>query len=435
MPKLWDKGVDDEEVEQYSVWGDHVIDQAMLPYDLIGSVAHAKAIHKAKFITTAELNKLLVGLKDIYALWKKDKIEVKQEHEDCHTTIELYLTEKYGQVGKKIHVGRSRNDQSTCMIRLYEKDMLLKTAKECISLVEVLLAFSKKHEKTVMPGFTHMRQAMPSSFGLWSEAFAEALLNDLDMVKNAFKLINQNALGFAASYGTTLPIDRNYTASLMGFPKVMNVLHGANSRGKFEAAVIHSLHQVMLTLGRMAAILAMWTMPEFNYVILPDKLTTGSSIMPQKHNPDVLEMMRGMSAHVQGHYIAVSSSVKDLLSGYNRDTQLNKIGLKDSFEMTISSLRMMQRVIKEMKVDKKRCWDDCLPELWATQEAYDLVNKGMPFREAYQQVAKSIGQVKKPSHPKVPPLKTSSLKKQLKQEHTLLERELQKWHKVKGLLE
>ncbi|MFH1134048.1 MAG: argininosuccinate lyase [Nanoarchaeota archaeon] len=429
MPKLWSKGVDDKAVEEFTVGDDYRYDQMLVPYDLVGSAAHAKTLHKAGLLAEEELKKLLQGLREIKDGIAAGQFAVRPQDEDCHTAIENFLTQRFGEVGKKIHTGRSRNDQSLTMLRLYEKDKLLAAAEACGQLAHALLEISAKHEKTLMPGYTHLRQAMPSSFGLWAGAFAESLLDDIKTLKAAYRRIDKNPLGSAASYGTSLGLDREYSAKLLGFASTPNVLAIANSRGKDDALVIAALHQAMLTLSRMASDLILWSTQEFGFVSLPEELCTGSSIMPQKKNPDILELIRAKAAMVQGHYVSCSSLVKDLPSGYNRDLQLVKKCVVDSFYAAIPSIAMMQRIVAGLKVDVKRCSEACSPELWATEEAYALVKKGMPFREAYQKVAANLDALKKPSKPLLPKV-NPALTTILANEEKLLSEEIEKMRTV-----
>ncbi|MBU0979671.1 MAG: argininosuccinate lyase [Nanoarchaeota archaeon] len=426
MPKLWNKGKDDKEVEDFTVGDDHFLDQELLQYDLIASSAHAKALRKAKLISEEELKKLLTGLRQIGEAAENGQFTILKEDEDCHTAIENFLTKRFGDAGKKIHTGRSRNDQALTAIRLYEKDSLLKAADATLNLANELITFSKRHSTTIMPGYTHMRQAMPSSFGLWAEAFVEILINEMTTIKSAYKRINSNPLGSAASYGTDLPIDREYTSKLLGFSNVPNPLAAANSRGKDEAMLISVMHQIMLSLSRMATDLMLFSTEEFGYVQLPEELCTGSSMMPQKKNPDVLELTRAKTAVVQGHYVTVSSIVKDLPSGYNRDLQLTKRPVMESFDITLSSLAIMKRIVKELKVNNKRCLSACSPGLWATEEADKLVKGGMPFRQAYKEVASRLDKLKRPAKPIVPKLKSRRLIELLGEERRLLVGEQEK---------
>ncbi|MBN2423104.1 argininosuccinate lyase [Candidatus Woesearchaeota archaeon] len=397
MNKLWYKGKDVlKEVEDYLA-SDISFDQALVRYECIASIAHAKMLDKIGILNKNELDRLVKCLNEIIELDKKGRFILTKSDEDVHTKVENYLTEKLGDTGKKIHTYRSRNDQVLVDTRLYNKDKLNELMDEVVCLCKSLLDLSKKHEFTAMPGYTHRQKAMLSSIGLWSSAFIESLLDDLRLVKTSYKLNDQCPLGSAASYGVPKNIDREYTAKLLGFEKVQNnSLYCQNSRGKIEAAILSALSQVMITLGRISADLILFSTQEFGYFKLGDEVSTGSSIMPQKRNPDVPELIKGNVNVVLGYETIVKNAIKDLPSGYNKETQVVKEHTMKALDLTIDSVKMMNLCISTLKVNEEICKKACTPELFAADYAYSLVEKGIPFREAYKKAAKEIDKIKVP---------------------------------------
>lgn len=396
MPKLWNKGYSlNKEIEKFTVGDDYITDKNILKYDIYASIAHAIMLAKIGILKEDELKKLKKGFKEIFDLHNKNKFEIKVEDEDCHTAIENFLTKKYGDVGKKIHTGRSRNDQVLVALRLYEKDNLIETIKKSLELVKSILIFSEKNKGILMPGYTHMQKAMPSSVGLWASSFAESLMDDIKILNNCLNIVDQNPLGSAASYGVNLNLDSELTTKLLGFSKTQdNVLYAANSRGKFEVNIISSLSQIMLTLNKIASDLMLFTMLEFNYFELPKEFCTGSSIMPQKKNYDVLELLRAKCHILISLQFQLSGIISNLMSGYNRDFQLIKKPIIEAFDMTDSSLNICKLVFENLKVNKDKLKNAMTKELFATDEAYELVKKGMPFRDAYLKIGQNLDKVK-----------------------------------------
>lgn len=389
MKKLWQKENTklNESIVAYETKDDLLLDQKLLKYDIQGSLAHAKTLYRIGILNNEELEKLEKGLKEILELDKKDNFALEFGDEDIHTKIENYLTEKYGEVGKKIHTGRSRNDQVLTAIRLFNKEKLSEIQKQVLSLVQSFQFFSKKHGAIPMPGYTHMQKAMPSSIKLWSESFKGSLLDDLDFVKAVYKLNNQSPLGSAAGFGTTLNLDKQYTAKLMGFSKVQNnSLYCQNSRGKIEAAILSSLISVLQTINKFTSDILLFTTSEFNFFKVTEDLTTGSSIMPQKKNVDLAELLRSKVHIVLGNYISIVSLSSNLISGYNRDLQDSKKPLIESLEVTLDSLKVTKILLENLTPNKKVLESAMTKELYAAQEAYELVKKGMSFRDAYLKV-------------------------------------------------
>lgn len=391
MKKLWDKKSGtktNQTVEDYTVGMDYLLDLELLPYDIRGTIAHAKMLRKIKILTFKELSALLRGLNKILALWKEGKFSIDKSQEDGHTAIEAYLTEHYGEVGKKVHTGRSRNDQSLTMVRLFSKEKLLEIKKEISNLIKEFKIQIKKNGKIKMPGYTHLQRAMPSSVGMWLGSYADSLEDDLILIDAALKIVDQNPLGSAAGYGeNTLGLDRKFTTKNLNFKKVQgNPMYCAFSRGKFENIILQSISNVMFDLGKVASDLLLFTTKEFNFFTLPDSFNTGSSIMPQKKNYDVLELVRGNIAIFNGYQNQIENVVKNLPAGYNRDFQLTKEPYIKGVKLALDTIFVMILVIKNLGMKKTNLENACTSELYATDEALRLVKAGKSFREAYQEV-------------------------------------------------
>lgn len=408
--KLWQKNYElDKEVEKFTVGNDYLTDRNLVRYDAYGSIAHSMMLNRIGILSKRELKKLKTALKEIIKLDQNSKFEIKQQDEDVHTAIENHLTKKLGNLGKKIHTARSRNDQVLADLRLYSKAKLLETQKHVVELASALSDSAKKYKYIPMPGYTHSRKAMPSSIGLYFGSFAESLVDDLEVLDEAYELNNQSPLGSGAGYGLPLDVDRQFTSDLLGFEKVQNnSLYVQNSRGKFESVAIFALGNLMADLARLSNDLVMFSMEEFGFFTLPDEFCTGSSIMPQKKNPDVFELMRAKAAKVDANLYFVKSAAFKMQSGYNRDLQLTKDALIESFDIALSALKIFTTMIGKIKINTEKCIEACTPDLFATEHAYDLVKKGMPFRDAYAEAAKNMGRLKK-----IDPVKNIQSKKHL----------------------
>jgi argininosuccinate lyase len=394
--KLWDKGTTISTIiEQYLAGDDVVIDQALVKYDVYGSRAHAQMLHQCNLITTKDLTELLKGLDKILELNEKGNFKLQLKDEDIHTKVENYLTELYPESGGKLHTGRSRNDQVLTDIRLYSKDALNEINALTIQLVDSFIQFSKKYQFVPMAGYTHMQQAMLSSVGLWSSAFTESLLDDLTLLQTAYQLNNQSPLGSGAAYGVALPLDRALTAQLLGFEKVQtNSLYCQNSKGKIESTIIHALSSVMQTLSKFAQDILLFTTSEFDYFTVSKSLTTGSSIMPQKNNHDAMELLRANTKLIQSHYQLVASINSDLPSGYNRDTQLIKKPLFDSFKIVAQSIQVVEIYLASLKPNEQKMIQGISNELFAAHHAYQLMKKNdWSFRKAYAYVGKNLDKI------------------------------------------
>lgn len=393
--KLWEKGYKlDQSVETFMTGDDPILDLALISYDCLGSIAHAKMLEKIRILTFEECQQLTQELSNINQLVKEGKFTIKPEDEDVHTAVENVLTIKLGDTGKKLHTARSRNDQILLDMRLYMKNQILLMTKKTLNACAALCQFAESYHAVPIPGRTHFQRAMPSSLGLWAGAFAESLLDDVHLLKGSYELIDQCPLGSAASYGVSLPIDRQYCADLLGFAAVQNnVLYANNSRGKLEGAVLHALSQIMNDLGKISTDIIIFCAPEFGYLTLPEKFCPGSSLMPQKRNPCPLELIRAKSAAVQSFLLQTLEIIRSLPSGYNRDLQETKKPLMQGLETTQLSLEVFTKIFSELQVNKKTCIDAFSSELFATDKVLTLTSAGVPFRDAYKQVANNLSSI------------------------------------------
>lgn len=391
MAKLWAKGYQfDTLIEAFTVGDDPVLDQGLAQYDCLGSMAHAAMLYKIGILTQEEWQFLHVGLCAIVEKVAEGTFFIEMEQEDVHTAVENAL----GHAGKKLHTARSRNDQVLVDIRLYTKDKLHAVLDQLLSLITALVAFAEKYSDVAVPGRTHMQRAMPSSLGLWAAAIAEALLDSIELIKGAYALNDQCPLGSAASYGCALPIDRAYVSDLLGFSAVQNnVLYANNSRGKIEAAVVHSLCQMMNDLSKMASDVMFFSLPEVGYMTLAAEVCSGSSLMPQKVNPDPLELVRAKAATVASALSQLLEVSRPLPSGYHRDYQETKRPLMHTLDIGLGAVAVMQRVLESITVDADACLGAFSAELFATDRALELSAEGVPFREAYGKVARELDQV------------------------------------------
>lgn len=393
MTKLWQKDTEtvDELVEMFETENDLTIDKRLIKFDVYGSLAHSYMLSKIDILTQKEFKTIKKGLLAILALNNEGKINLKFGDEDIHTKIENILVDYCGDVGKKIHAGRSRNDQILLDLRLYTKERLLSIWDKTVGLTSLMVELCEKYKDLPMPGYTHMQKAMPSSVGMWFGAYAESFLDDMELIKCAFLLNDQSPLGSAAGYGTTLPLDRKLVADLLGFKKVQNnSLYCQNSRGKIESIVVFALLQLMLDISKFASDVVIFTTSEFNFFTVDDKLCTGSSIMPQKRNVDVAELLRAKVHTIHAYLSQIFNVVVNLPSGYNRDVQDTKKPFIDGLVLTESVIKITLLLIKGLTPNKKEILDAMMPDLYATYAANELVKKGVPFREAYKKIANEI---------------------------------------------
>jgi argininosuccinate lyase len=391
--KLWQKNYNlNKEIEKFTVGNDFLLDKKLVKYDVLGSIAHATMLNKINVINNDEFKKLRKGLLEILELNKKNKFNINPEDEDCHTAIEKYLTKKIGNAGKKIHTARSRNDQVLTALRLYEKEELKEIKVLLGQYKDSLLTATKTYGKVKIPGYTHMQKAMPTDVKTWFGSFISSIEDNLKLLDAVYSIIDKSPLGSAAGFGVpSINIDKKMTASLMGFSEAMsNPMYAQLSRGKHEATILHLLGQIMLDLNKLSTDLMLFNMQEFGFISLPKDFCTGSSIMPQKKNPDVLELVRAKYHVVLGEEFKVKSMISNLISGYNRDLQLTKEPVISSVEIVKSCIKMMVLIVSKMKIDEKKCKEALTKELYATEEAHKLVKKGIPFREAYKQVSRKF---------------------------------------------
>jgi len=390
--KLWDKGYAlDRELEAFTTADDPVIDRELAPWDCVASVAHAQMLARCGILSDDEAGKLAAELRAIAADAKAGSFQIKFEDEDCHTAIEKRLTARLGDLGKKIHTCRSRNDQVIAALRLWAKDALHTLFAASLDLATTLRQFAEAHKDIPMVGRTHTQVAMPSSVGLWAGAWLESILDDLRLLRAAYELNDQCPLGSAASYGVPLAIDREFTSQALGFARLQNnVLYANNSRGKIEAIILGACVQIAIDLSRMAQDLINFSLPEFGYFRIPQELCTGSSIMPQKRNPCGLELVRARASTIIACHDQVLGIVKALPSGYNRDFQETKRPFLHGLKTTIACVRVMNLTFRKLEVDEARLLAAFTPEVLATDEALRLVVEGVPFRDAYRRVAESL---------------------------------------------
>ena len=388
MVKIWDKGLEvDKRVEEFTVGNDFLIDMKLINYDCKASIIHAKMLRKIGVLSKIELKKIINVLNEII---NSNDLTIKINDEDCHTAIENYLIKKIGDTGKKIHTARSRNDQVLTALRLYYLDNI----KNCDLLqkewIKSLKKFKNKFGSINFPGYTHFRKAMPSSINMWSEAFIESSIDNSKLLKVTKNIINKSPLGTAAGYGVPMNIDREFTAKEMGFDSNQNPIYAQISRGKFEKLLIHSLIQIMFDINKISSDLILFSMDELGYFEIPEKFCTGSSIMPQKNNPDVLELLRAKYNNVRSYESEVLNIISNLPSGFHRDFQLTKEPTIKAIETTLDCIKIITMLINEIVVNEKRCDEALSEEIYATEKAYKLVEKGVPFRSAYKIIAKEL---------------------------------------------
>lgn len=400
MKKLW-KNTEtklNNIVDEYCFKEGVELDNSLVIYDVYGSIAHAKMLSKIGILNSGEFNKLKKCLNEIIILHKNGQFKIDEDDEDVHTKIENYLTEKLGDSGQKIHTGRSRNDQVLVDLRLYSKEQLSNMNASIYQLIETFVKFAKKYEFVPMPGYTHMQKAMPSSVGMWAGSFAEQLLDQLNILKSIYKLNDQSPLGSGAAYGVSLPIDRELTAKLLGFSKVQNnSLYCQISRPTIQLSIVQFLTQIMLCSSRFAQDLLLFTTSEFNFFEVDESICTGSSIMPQKKNLDLMEYVRAKTHVVIANQQLLSSMTAGLPSGYNADFGQTKKPLMESFEITSQTIEVLKLTLNLIKPNIDIMIKSCTPEIYATHFAYELVQKGVPFRKAYLEVKKNLKKLKSPN--------------------------------------
>lgn len=399
------------DVLAYTAGRDVELDACLVDADCIGSAAHVTMLAslplRPRIFSVRAAKRIVTELVRIMHRVRRGAFAITLRDQDVHLAVEHELTRRLGELGRKIHTGRSRNDQVAVDLRLFAKEQLLATIEETLVLGKGLLIQARRNRGVPMVGRTHLQPAMPSSIGLWASAFTEDLLDDVRLLKGAYDLNDQCPLGSAAGYGVPLPLDRQQVSNLLGFKHpIHNVLHAGNSRGKQESVILSALSQVMITLSRLAEDLMLFTMPEFGYFSLPAEMCTGSSIMPQKNNPDVLELVRARASRVMACSQTVMNIVRGLPSGYNRDLQEAKEPFMEGLAMTRASLRIMTALIAGLKVNREALLKGFTPSVFATDHALGLVARGMPFRDAYNHVKNNLGELAALSPAKAIALKT-----------------------------
>lgn len=388
--QIWNKGFNvNNSIIDFTVGNDHILDMNLIKYDCIASIAHAKMLKKIKLLTEKEMNSIIATLNEIIKKVNNDQFTITREQEDCHTAIEGYLIQKLGEVGKKIHTGRSRNDQVLIALRLFEIEELSNIEQKINLAITQLNSVGEKHKDVPLPGYTHMRKAMPTSIKTWIESFADSLKDDLKSIHYVKDLIDQSPLGTAAGFGVPVfELDRDLTRSELGFKtNIENPMYAQITRGKFEGNIINSCSQVMLTLNKLATDIILFSMTEFNFIKLPKEICTGSSIMPQKMNPDVLEIIRAKYNEILGEEFKVKSTIGNLMSGYNRDVQITKESIIKSLSITTNSLEIITDFINKIEFNESNCKEAMTPELYATEHVNKLVKEGKSFRQAYKLIA------------------------------------------------
>ena len=389
--KIWNtKGIESSyEITSFLAGEDIELDKSIFIYDIDATIAHIKGLASIGVIKKNELAKLIKSLKELRLKFLNKSFKLNEKYEDCHSAIEFYLTKELGELGKKVHTGRSRNDQVLVAMRLFAKKNLIDFKKSNKSIARVLLRKAKKHENNPMPGYTHLQRAMPSSWGLWFASYAESFIDNVDLINSTIEWIDSNPLGSAAGYGVSLPLDRKLTTKELGFKRTqINSLYIQNSRGKYEMQIINTLKQSMLDVRKFSWDMSLFLSQEFDLLKIDKAYLTGSSIMPNKHNPDVIEILRANYSILAGQ----ASELENLLSlpsGYQRDLQLTKRSLISSFDISLKSLNILPKLIGSIKVNKSKSIAYIDEEMKMTDKVYALVAQGKPFRDAYNLIKNS----------------------------------------------
>lgn len=390
--KLWDKGYTiDNLVDKFTVGNDRVLDLKLAKYDILGNQAHAKMLHSIDLLNDKDLDAILKGLTAIQETIDNGTFTIEKEFEDVHSKIEFELVRLIGEAGKKVHTARSRNDQILVDLHLYVRDEILAIKELTKSLFSTLIDLAEKHKDILIPGYTHMQVAMPSSFGLWFSAYAESLIDDVIFLNAAYAVCDQNPLGSAAGYGSSFPINRRMTTEILGFETMKyNVVAAQMSRGKLEKSTSFALASVAGTLSKLSADICLYMSQNFNFLTFPKELTTGSSIMPHKQNPDVFEIMRAKCNKIQSLPMEITLMTNNLTSGYHRDFQLLKEELMNGIDVMKDNLTVCEFMLEQVIVREGIVKDPMYDYIYSVEEVNKLVLDGVPFRDAYQQVGKSI---------------------------------------------
>lgn len=390
--KLWQKSTQiNQQIENFTVGKDRELDLWLAEYDILGSLAHIEMLESINLLEKEELSQLQIELKKLYKKAVKGAFIIEDGVEDVHSQVELLLTQKLGDIGKKIHSGRSRNDQVLVDLRLFFRAEIKDLAETTNELFETYLALSNQHQATLMPGYTHLQVAMVSSFGLWFGAYAESLVDDMTLLQSVYKIVNQNPLGSAAGYGSSFPLNRTMTTELLGFDNLnYNVIHAQLGRGKSELFMSFALAAIASTLGKFAMDVCLYCNQNYNFISFPDELTTGSSIMPHKKNPDVFELIRAKCNKLQSLPTEISMTINNLPAGYHRDFQLLKESLFPALQDLKSCLEIATHMVKNMTIKKGVVEQEQYKYLFTVETVNNLVLSGIPFRDAYKIVGKEV---------------------------------------------
>ena len=388
LMKLWEKSTQiDKEIERFTVGRDREMDLYLAPYDVMGSMAHITMLESIGLLTSDELKVLLQELRKIYEVAIKGEFVIEEGIEDVHSQVELMLTRTLGDIGKKIHSGRSRNDQVLVDLKLFTRAQLQEIAELSKQLFDTLIEQSERYKDVLMPGYTHLQIAMPSSFGLWLGAYAESLVDDMTMLQAAYRMVNRNPLGSAAGYGSSFPLNRTMTTELLGFDSMdYNVVYAQMGRGKMERNVSFAMASIAGTIAKLAFDACMFNSQNFGFVKLPDECTTGSSIMPHKKNPDVFELTRAKCNKIQALPQQIMLISNNLPSGYSRDYQILKEVFLPAFEELKDCLKMTTYIISRLTVNTHILDDPRYQPIFTVERVNELVLQGVPFRDAYKQV-------------------------------------------------
>jgi argininosuccinate lyase len=390
--KLWDKGTEiNKLIEEFTIGKEPELDVQLAVFDILGSIAHCKMLHSIGLLTNDEFDLITGELKKIHKDAKKGKLIIENGIEDVHTQIELLLTRKLGNTGKKIHSGRSRNDQILLDIRLFIRNRLEEIVGLISDLFHTLIDLSEKYKDVIIPGYTHLQVAMPSSFGLWFGAYAESLTDDLQLLQTVYQINNQNPLGSAAGYGSSFPLNRQMTTDLLGFDRMnFNVVYAQMGRGKIERLVSFAFSSVAATISKMSTDLCLFLSQNFNFVSLPDEFVTGSSIMPHKKNPDVFELLRAKCNRIQSLPNEITLIMNNLPSGYFRDMQMIKESFLPSFFDIKNCLKISAFILNKLIINPSILKDEKYKYLFTVEEVNKEVLKGTSFRDAYLKIAKAV---------------------------------------------
>ena len=390
--KLWHKNIQvDKEVERFTIGKDREMDLYLAKADVLGSIAHTTMLESIGLLTSDELQQLLAELRAIYRSIDSGQFVIEEGVEDVHSQVELMLTRKLGDIGKKIHSGRSRNDQVLLDLKLFTREAIQQLVKNISELIDVLISQSNRYKAILMPGYTHLQIAMPSSFGLWFGAYAESLTDDLQLLLAAYKICNRNPLGSAAGYGSSFPLNRQMTTDLLGFDSMnYNVVYAQMGRGKLERTVGFALAGIAATLSKLAYDSCLFNSQNFGFIRLPGEFTTGSSIMPHKKNPDVFELARAKCNNIQSIPQQITLIINNLPSGYFRDLQITKEIFFPAFDELSDCIHLITLMMQSLEVNENILDDDKYSLLFSVEKVNELVLQGVPFREAYKQIGLEI---------------------------------------------